>query len=65
MDRDEVIRDANSLATYPCWRGEKHALLFAFRLSFVAGVCDAQNGALVATFCVYSVLLRSPREKRS
>ena len=28
MDSDEVIRNANSLATYPCWRGEKHAFAF-------------------------------------
>ena len=28
MDSDAVIRDANSLATYPCWRDEKHAFTF-------------------------------------
>ena len=39
MDSGEVIRNAHSLVTCPCWRGEKHAfafLRFGYQLLLIA-----------------------------
>ena len=45
MDSDEVIRNANSLATCPRWCGEKHAFAF-LRFSWHLSLASAMRRML-------------------